>query len=93
MIKKRLSNLRLQDEIKFFTALIMVLVIIFQLIIYAYYHVSSESQKEYIHESINVMMNETIASQLNTLDKYQQLMLHHECLPVFLNNTDDSNAH
>lgn len=89
-MKKRLSDLRLQDEIKLFTALIMILVIIFQLIIYAYYYISLKSQRDYIYESINVMMNETIANQLSKLDKYQNLMTQQKSLRLFLNNTANS---
>ena len=90
IMKKRLSDLRLQDEIKLFTALIMILVIIFQLIIYAYYYISLKSQRDYIYESINVMMNETIANQLSKLDKYQNLMTQQKSLRLFLNNTANS---
>lgn len=89
-MKKRLSDLRLQDEIKLFTALIMILVVIFQLIIYTYYYISLKSQKDYIYESINVMMNETIANQLSKLDKYQNLMTQQKSLRLFLNNTSNS---
>ena len=90
IMKKRLSDLRLQDEIKLFTALIMILVVIFQLIIYTYYYISLKSQKDYIYESINVMMNETIANQLSKLDKYQNLMTQQKSLRLFLNNTSNS---
>lgn len=93
MIKKHISDLRLQDEIKLFTALIMVLVICFQMIIYTYYTISFKVQREYIRESIDVMMNETISNHTEALEKFRQFILSGDDLKNFLKNPEDTKSH
>ena len=86
---KRFSDIRLQDEIKLFTTLIITVVLIFQMLIFWYFSISSKNQKQYIKESINVMMNDTVSGELKNLEKFQQTLANNRCVPDFIKNPHD----